>query len=353
MGQEPPQEKPFVVRIFIIVGVALLMLGGALLVGMTAQLLPILFAGIMLSIFLRTITDGVMKVTRLPNGWALALTCILLMSVLIFSVVLLAPSVTEQVNELRKSIPRSIDHVRLMLEQSRWGHWLVGIFPSAGNNAPPPNGIVTKAAGFVFNTVGAVISVAVVAFIGLYLAAQPSLYQEGLIRLVPVGHRTRARQIFAEIGHELRWWLLGQIIAMALIGTLISTGLYFLGIPMALTLGIFSGFMNFIPNFGPILSGAIASLLAMTISFDTALWVVALFIAVQSFETYLVTPMIQQRTVDLPPALTIAAQVLFGFLIGIGGVAFAAPFVVVILVVVKMVYVEDILGDVTMRPNVT
>jgi predicted PurR-regulated permease PerM len=132
---------------------------------------------------------------------------------------------------------------------------------------------------------------------------------------------------------------------MLIIGVLTTAGLSILGVPLALSLGIFAALLTFIPNFGPIIAVLPAVLFALVESPTKALYVLALYIGIQMIESYLITPLIERETVSLPPVLTIFFQIFLGVLVGGLGLILATPLLTVIIVLVKMLYIEDILGD--------
>ena len=132
---------------------------------------------------------------------------------------------------------------------------------------------------------------------------------------------------------------------MLIVGIATSVGLSMLGVPLALILGIIAGFLDFIPYLGPIMAGVPAVLLALSISPELALYTVLLFVGVQLVEGYLLQPLIEARAVDLPPALVIVMQLIFGTLFGFAGVALATPLAAGLAVLVRMLYIEDVLGD--------
>lgn len=115
--------------------------------------------------------------------------------------------------------------------------------------------------------------------------------------------------------------------------------------PLALTLGILTGVLNFIPNFGPLIAGVPAVLIALLVSPQTALYTLLLYAVLQALDGYVFTPLVDRRSVELPPVLTISAQVLLGVLVGIVGVMLASPLTAALIVIVRMLYVEDALGD--------
>lgn len=138
----------------------------------------------------------------------------------------------------------------------------------------------------------------------------------------------------------LRWWLVGKLLSMSIVGLLTTAGLWLLGVPLALAFGLIAAALTFVPNIGPVLSVVPPALLALTDEPRVAAYVVALYVGIQTVESYAITPIIQRRTVSLPPALTITAQVALGFLVGALGVAVATPLTAAVMTIVRVLYVE-------------
>ena len=118
-----------------------------------------------------------------------------------------------------------------------------------------------------------------------------------------------------------------------------------IGTELALSLAILAALLTFIPNIGPILALVPAALLAMMHGPDKLIYVVSLYMGIQALESYVLTPLLQQQMIDLPPALIISMQILLGVLVGGLGIILATPLTAALLVLVKMVYIEDILQD--------
>jgi predicted PurR-regulated permease PerM len=208
------------------------------------------------------------------------------------------------------------------------------------------------AGGVVSSTFGIIGNVVVVLGVGLFFALNPKLYSEGLVRLSPISYRTRTAAILGEVGSQLQWWFVGQLCSMVSIALLTYVGLTILGVPMAITLAMLAGLMNFIPNFGPIIAAAPAVLIAFAPQGDQTMlnparagWAIVMYIIIQLLEGWVITPFFQQRAVELPPALIVVSQVVFALLLGPIGLVLATPILAVAMVVVRMVYIEDVLGD--------
>jgi predicted PurR-regulated permease PerM len=132
---------------------------------------------------------------------------------------------------------------------------------------------------------------------------------------------------------------------MGVVGLLTGVGLLIAGVPTPLALGLLAALLSFVPYVGPILSFIPAVLIALTVSLTKVFYVVLVFGIVQTLESYLVTPLVQRRAVSLPPVILITAQIAMGVLAGATGVLLATPLAVCVIVLLQMLYVEDVLGD--------
>ena len=143
-----------------------------------------------------------------------------------------------------------------------------------------------------------------------------------------------------KVGQTLWWWLLAHMSSMAVVGVLTTIGLFALGIPLAIVLGLIAAALAFIPNIGPVISAVPAILIALSESPTKALYVVLLYVAVQAVETNFITPIFELKAVSLPPALTISVQLLLGSLVGILGLLLASPMCAMAIVLVQTLYVN-------------
>jgi predicted PurR-regulated permease PerM len=184
----------------------------------------------------------------------------------------------------------------------------------------------------------------VILVVGIFGAAEPGLYRGGLLRLVR--RRTaRAGEVADAIASGLRHWPVGQLLLMVIIEITKAVGLWLIGIPMALTLGIISGGPDLAPYLGAWLSAAPAGMIALLQGPQYLGYVAALYLGLHLLEGYILLPLIQGRAVDLPQALTLVAQALMGEMEGPFDLFVAAPLTVAAMVVLRMLYVEDTLGD--------
>ncbi|HET6513042.1 MAG TPA: AI-2E family transporter [Candidatus Kapabacteria bacterium] len=309
------------------------------------NILLLAFAGILLAIFLCGLAAYVANWTGLKHGMSLLITALALIGILIGAGYALAPGIAEQSNELAEQLPKSIDNLRQYIGKYEWGKQLLESIPKVGEMVGNPMGLLPKVSGVLSSTAAAIMNFLIVIAIGIYFAIEPGLYRRGFIKLLPLADRRRAHEVIDATGNTLWWWIIGVLISMGTIGILTTIGLWILGIPLAPTLGLLTGILAFIPNFGPIISAIPPMLLGLMISPMDAVYVLLLYILVQAIESNIVTPQVQKRTVSMPPVIGMVGQLLFGVFFGFLGLLLATPLVAAILVIVKMLYVEDVLGD--------
>lgn len=347
MNPETLSRNTYVQKVLIAVGIAFLAYLFYQLFFSIFDVILLIFAAVLLAVFLRGLADLVNRYTKLSEGLSVLLVSVLLLVILAGAITLLAPSVAEQARHLRVELPKSAQQASTYIAQFSWGRTIIEQLPSADEimQKIDASSILTRVGGYFSSTVGAVGNFFITILLAIYLATEPKFYAVGFTKLFPIPKRPRVAEILSSIGETLSWWLIGKVASMVFIGVLTWIGLSILGVPLALTLGLIAGLLSFIPNFGPILSALPAILLAFIESPISALYVLGLFVGVQIVESNIVTPLIERETVELPPALTIIFQLVLGVLIGGLGLVLATPLLAVLMVLVQMVYVQDVLGD--------
>jgi predicted PurR-regulated permease PerM len=191
----------------------------------------------------------------------------------------------------------------------------------------------------------------IIVFLSIYIAADPDLYHRGMMKLFPRPRRRRAGEVLSAIAAVLRRWLITQLIAMATIGVVTTIVLLALGVKAAFALGLLAGLFEFIPTVGPILSAVPAVAMGFLDSPEKALIVGVAFFLIQFMENHLLIPLLMKGGVDVPPALTILSQALMALLFGFLGLMIAVPLLAATIVAVKMLYVENVVGERALGPD--
>jgi predicted PurR-regulated permease PerM len=358
---------------------------GAIIMGMyvggllfwEARALALLsFLGILFGLAVAAGVD-VLQRFRIPRGIAAAVIVLGTLGVLAGTFAWSAPTLRAQSVELREKFPQAIDRVERWIDSHRGG--MIGAVLSAGGSADSTLGdkgraprdtvvvavdtvsasgsslrkaLMSRMGGvqkllfpFVTSTVTAVGAVLYLIFLAIYVGAEPDVYHSGLMHLFPHRSRKRAAEVMTAIAVALRRWLVTQLIAMLAIGVVTTIALLILRVPAALPLGIIAGFFEFIPTLGPVLSAVPAVVMGFVDSPEKAGLVALVYIGIQFLENHILIPLLMREGVDLPPALTIMSQALMAMLFGFLGLLVAVPALAATMVAVKMLYVEDVVGD--------
>jgi predicted PurR-regulated permease PerM len=311
------------------------------------HLLLLVFGAVLVAVLLRTIANPVRDHTPLSENWSLAVALLAMALLIAGFAALLGAQLSAQATQLFERLPEVLDPLERWLGIDDIEQWVMERAETAFDEAS----LVTQIAGYSTSVAGIAVNLVLVLVAGVYLALKPSCYREGLLMLFPQRVREEASDTLEALGDGLRLWLLGQLLAMLMVGALTTAGLWLLGVPSALALGFIAGLLEFVPYVGPVLSAVPAIAVAAAEEPVTALWVGGLYVLVQQIEGAFITPLVQQRTVDLPPALTIFAIIAFGILLGPLGVLLATPLTVLFFVAVKKLWVRDTLEEETSLPG--
>jgi predicted PurR-regulated permease PerM len=343
---EPPRESmgDFARRVVVATLVILLFVTLAAVCWKGIGILLQAFAGVLFAIFLTALSNWLSRVTRLSYHLSLVVVVLGLLLVTGGLGWLLASRLSTQISELWQKLPESLQQLHDYLAQFTWGRTLLQQIPKSPEKTVDV-GDFSRMTGLISGVASFVVAVIVILFVGIFGAAEPALYRSGLLHLVPPAHRPRTAEAVDAVVFNLRWWLVGQFFLMVIIGVTTTVCLWAMGIPLALTLGLIAGFLEIVPYLGPWLSAVPALLMALLVSPWHVLAVGGLYIGLHILEGYVLLPLVQRRSVLLPPALTLVSQVLLGGLLGLMGLFVAAPLTVACVVLMKMLYVEDTLGD--------
>jgi len=354
------------------------------------------FFGVLLGITLSAGVDRLQRF-RIPRGVAAVGIVLLFFGALTGIGLLAAPQVSRQLGELRRQVPEAIERVERWVQQRGGG--VAQIIQAAADTASPQAEASGAAGGdsagadaarrqgageagdtsaqqgqggqrgqqgqvdlrkplsqqlagvgrhffSIFSSTVAVLGgLIILVFVAIFVAVDPGLYHRGLMHLFPHRMRRRAGEVMSATATTLRRWLLMQLVAMLVIGTVTTVVLLLLGVKAAIALGIIAGLLEFIPYVGPILSAVPAIAMALVDGPEKAIYVVLAYTAIQQLEGMVLQPLLMKEGLQLPPVITILGQALFSLVFGFLGLLVAVPVLASVMVPVKLLYVRDVVGD--------
>ncbi len=313
------------------------------------HIILLIFAAVVFAVVLNRVVRWLQR-QGAKRGVAIALTIITLLGILTVLGAIIGPSFAQQLQQLSSLVPTILERLR------NWFNSLQGFIPqqlinvtSIGDLLPRLQPLITRVLDNAYtwfsDLLTIMLQILLVIVLIIMLVANPKPYRRGLILLFPSFYRRRAHKILSECESTLVGWMAATLINMAAITIVSYIGLLILGVPLALANAVLAGLLEFIPNIGPTLS----VIPPMAVAFLAGPWwkglaVIGLYILIQQFEAYILVPYVMKQQVDLLPAVTLLAVVIFGSLFGFLGVFLAVPLVIVSKIWITELLVKDILN---------
>jgi predicted PurR-regulated permease PerM len=330
-------------RVFRSSVVVLATLTAAYVLWLLVDLLLVLFACALVALILQTFTKALSRRTRLPHGISLSLVVGGLLALTGATIGFFGATMQGEFAELSVQLPLAWADLQTQIRTSSFG---AAILDRAQAIVPNEEKLVSAVTATVAAVGGAVSALIIVLVGGLYLAAQPTLYAVGLLRLIPRKARASAGITLDAISVSLRNWLKGQALGMLFVGVATGLGLWLAGVPAAWAIGLVAGLAEFVPYLGIFVAVLPAVLLGFAQGTETGLWTIGILVFVQQLQGNVVMPIVQNHMVDLPPAITIFGIIAAGILFGLPGVLLATPLTIVVLVLVRRLYLDENKGEV-------
>jgi predicted PurR-regulated permease PerM len=337
MNKETPVSR-IVLAAVILVGVYILAQGVLKL----ADLWILIFGSVVVAVVLRSIADPLVSRLKWRGGLAVFAAVVVVLSVLALASFLFGRQAAQQIDQLAETLPVAWARLQAQFQASPWAEHLVAPLDSLTSNT---GRILARAPGVLMSTASAITTLVLVVVAGVFLSMEPASARDGVLSMFPKHWRPRGREVMNACGRSLKGWLRAQLVSMVLVGTLVGLGLWIIGVPAPLALGMLTGLAQFVPIVGPIASAGPALILAATGGTHPMLLTLGLYVGVSQLEANLITPLVQKNVASLPVVLGIFAVVALGILFGPLGVLFATPLAVVLYTAVTMLYRRDVLGD--------
>lgn len=335
-------DAEFVRKVLIVLGLVAL----ALVFWKLADVLLLAFGAILVALILHACAEILVHYLRVPERWSLSLATLLILLIFLGMSILFGTQIRSQLAGVIERLPAALDDIGKSLGVGAVSDELTEMLDSV-----PTGGIAARIAGIGGAILGGLTNFVLVVVAGIYFAASPSVYFQGVIKLFPVRHHERVESSLRASGEALKLWLISQLIAMTGVGILSAMVYWYIGLPSPYALGLIAGLADFIPFLGPFLGAAPAVIIAFSMGGETALWTIFAILVVQQIEGNVIQPLVTRRVITTPPALALFAILAGSILFGPLGLVFGFPLAVVAFVLVKKLYVRETLGEPTSVPG--
>lgn len=330
---------------------ALVLILGAVAVALGAMLWTMtrMFLLVLLAVVFAVFFHGAARRLHEHRGWGyrvcFGLVVLVFLGVFAGAAAIVGPSLATQFRELNSMLPDTFGQLQERIMQDPYGERFVQALPTMEELSKSGFTQVSGTSQWIGGALDAVSGVALLVALAIFLMIEPSLYRRGALSLVPAAHRERGEALFDELETQLYEWTRARFAAMLFVAVFNSLGLWLAGVPMALALGVISGLCTFVPFVGPIVAAVPGLALALVQGPVVALAALGVYVGAQALEGYVVTPWLQQQMAALPPAMMLLGQFAFGSIAGISGLVVAGPATLVLMSLVRVAFVEGMLGD--------
>jgi len=337
MNENNGDELSYQKKVWIKGGIYALIVILILLFKATFSVLLLILAGALIAIFFLGLSGLICRKTKWKPGVCLTIAVISILLLTAGMFWLMGAKIQDQVAALSDTLPATVENAKSQLSQNPIGKKIVEKV-----NAPETMKRAKELVSVFFKTTFGIFGdIYVIFFLGIFFTVSPEVYKKGIVQLIPKRGQNKGEDILNKLGGNLKKWLKGKFFAMFVVFVLTSIGLLILGIPLWLVLALIAGLFNFIPNFGPLIAMIPAVLVALMLGPTSAALVAGLYILIQVVESNFITPMVQKKLVNIPPALIISAQLLISPLTGGWGLVLATPLMLIIMILVQELYIKQ------------
>jgi len=304
-----------------------------------ANLLVVLFVAIVFATAIDQPASWLVR-HRIPRPIAVLAIYIAIAGILAGLVVALIPLVDGEIGTLQDRIPGYADSLKSLIQR---------VAPNASSTnlsvskiASAASGhlteIATRVTSFALATTHTIAYTFVMLVVAYFLAIDPDLGARVLERFAAPPTRDRIGAVAASIRLRIGAWARGQLLVAATLGVAMGVGLWLIGIPYAVSLGLTAGVLELIPYVGGAVTLLLAGLLAATIGWVQVVAVVVLYLVLVEIESHVLTPIFLGHAVGIPSIAVLIALLVGLELLGIIGVLLAVPATVIIWAIVEEVW---------------
>jgi len=340
-------QKTIITQVIQIILIILVFLITVMILYWIRDVLMIIFLAFILSLFIRSITDTFEIRFKLPRGVALVFGILGLLLFLFMPFIAIAVPFINQSQSLLQDLPSLMKTAQLLFNK------LLVRFPALmslipleeilSNLSTNTERILTSSFGYIASAAGSIGNFFLMIALAAFFAGNPGEYREFILRFIPPKKQNMFLTTSQEIEVSLKHWLVGTFLAILFVGGFMTFFYWIIDLDYFIIFGIAAGFLEIIPYIGPML-GALAPLLyALIQTPEKVIWIIIIYMLIQFVESYFFLPFIMRKQVNLPPAISVLAIIIFGKLLGFLGILIGVPLATTVIIMAEKLFfpVED------------
>lgn len=314
-----------------------------------SEVINIIFVSIIFTFFLNPFVKFIEK-KGTTRFWSVLIVYIIIFSFFLIISFILIPKIAREFRSLAEALPNYINILYKDIEDS----WLK-YFKKLDSLPPKLRGIkeeinknILELENAILNSIRTLtdsivdiftkaVNIVTVPIVTFYILKDENLFKEKIFKMLPEKYEDDVSRLFHEMDKVFNEFIRGRLIVGAFVGIATTIVLLILKVDFALLIGAFSGLMDIIPYFGPVLGiipGVVFAFLQKPIK---ALWVIILFIVIQQIENNIISPKVVGESVGIHPITVILVLIIGGSMFGILGMLLAVPFAAIFKIVLLFV----------------
>lgn len=309
----------------------------ALLAVAAREVILLVFLAVLIGAALEPVVAAMRGRLGIGRGLSILIAFAAFLATVVGVAVFIVPAALVQFGSAIGRLPRFLDRVRewsSTLQPQPLSEGVSALLdavqaPFRPGTSPDPNGILDASLAVGHATAALVTLLALVFF----WLTERSRLQRYALAYMPEDRRAGIRDAWNEIEARLGMWVRGQLILMTTIGVATGIAYTILGLPGALLLALIAALMEVIPIVGPLIGAVPALLVATTISPETAIFTLGVYVLIHGIEGNVLVPIVMRNTVGLSPFLVLVSLLVGGTAGGILGAIVAVPIVAGITVI--------------------
>ena len=327
-------------KVWLTIGIVALFVSAILIARVAFNVLLMILSGTLIATYFHGLADFIERRSKWKRRVAMISGVLLTFVITGLLFWFMGVKIQQQVRQLSESLPETVAHLKEKLAQNEIGRQIL----EATDGQSSSGNMLDTAKSFFSTSFGVMGDIYIILFLGIFFTANPSIYKDGLLLLIPPTSKKMGRQIMDRVSLSLKGWLKGMMVSMVLVAIMIGIGLTIVGIPGALVLALLTGLLEIVPTLGSVLAMIPGTLLGLTVSTNTGVIVAIIYIVSQTITANIVNPLIQKKMINLPPALTLISQLVMGSVSGALGIIMAVPLLAITVILVDELYVKKIHG---------
>lgn len=329
-------ELTYIQKVWQTVAIIALLVIVILIARVAFNVLLMVLCGTMISVYFHGLGDLIERNIKINRKWAMTISVGGSFALLAVILWFMGTKIETQISQLSETLPHTVSVFQAKLAESPLGRKALEYFSGQSNSQK----LISTAQSFFSTSFGVLANIYIILLLGIFFTVSPSVYKDGILILMPEDKKFMGRYVINRISLSLKGWLKGTLLSIVLVAIMLTVGLSIMSIPVALVLALMAGMLRIIPNFGTAAAMIPGVLLALTISTNTAIIVTLMYIVTQTIVSNVVTPIIQKKFINMPPALTIISQIIMGTLSGALGIILAVPLLAIVMILIDELYVK-------------